>query len=101
MERTQSDDALEMVEQELNNMGHQHGDNDGEATTEDELLRDEPGNHEDDDIRDDLFNEDEDDGDHAEVISLRSQSRPVSLPGTPKSGASLRSSQESATSVNS
>merc|ERR1711874_181907 len=98
----------DMVEEELKNMSLKTGEvekgDENEATTEDELLRDDPARVDDDgeDSRDELFNEDDDDDDdNADVISLRSQPRVGSLPGTPRSGASIRSSQESATSATS
>jgi len=103
----ESEDTLDMVEEELNNMSPKTVEvekcDENEATTEDELLRDDPARVDDDgeDSRDELFNEDDDDDDNADVISLRSQPRVGSMPGTPRSGASIRSSQESATSATS
>jgi hypothetical protein len=106
-------DNLELVEEELNNMSPIKRLNaasdkadEAEATTEDELLRDNRHDEDEEDSRDELFideDDDEDDynDDEAEVVSLRSQNKMASLPGTPRSGVSLRSSQESATSVNS
>jgi len=111
IDTTQEEDTLEMVEEELNNMSPMkrviainEKTDEVEATTE--LLRDNRIDEDEEDSRDELFmDEDDDDDDYndddAEVVSLRSQTKMTSLPGTPRSGVSLRSSQESATSVNS
>jgi len=94
-----------------------------EPTTEDELLNEDSQpttgviyvpdyssrQHDDDDddeddvidIEDDDLEEDDDDDD-VEVVSLRSLKNEIaSIPGTPRSSTSVRSSQESGSSVNS
>jgi len=106
----ETSDQLDLVQEELEQLQKElpEADQEPEATTEDELLKEER-QHADKDLTLDRENEEVDDEEEEEEceesescsVSLRSVKQAQSLPPTPRSGDSARSSQQSGDSVSS
>jgi len=108
----ETSDQMDLVQEELERVQTEipELDQEPEATTEDELLKEErqqtdnnslPLNREREDVEDEDDEDEECEESESCSVSLRSVKQAQSLPPTPRSGDSARSSQQSADSVSS